>query len=106
MGVEDYRPRIIDEQLEHVLSLVGAVVIKGPKWSGKTTSARRISKSEIDLQDPDYSERYRSLAEYKISALLEGANPRLIDEWQLIPEIWNAVRFSVDRRMEHGLYVL
>ena len=102
----DYLPRIVDSILDLRLRAVGATVIVGPKWCGKTTTAKQKAKSLLEMQDPDLQEGYLKLAATKPSMLLEGANPRLIDEWQLAPVLWDAVRVSVDRRQEKGLYLL
>lgn len=102
----DYLPRIVDEELGLRLRAVGATVIVGPKWCGKTTTAKQKAKSVLEMQDPDLQEGYLKLASTKPSMLLEGENPRLIDEWQLAPVLWDAVRVSVDRRQEKGLYLL
>lgn len=102
----DYLPRIVDTELDLRLRAVGATVIVGPKWCGKTTTAKQKAKSVIEMQDPDLQEGYLKLATTKPSLLLEGENPRLIDEWQLAPVLWDAVRVSVDRRQEKGLYLL
>ena len=102
----DYLPRIVDSELDLRLRAVGATVIVGPKWCGKTTTAKQKAKSILEMQDPDMQEGYLKLAATKPSMLLEGANPRLIDEWQLAPVLWDAVRVSVDRRKEKGLYLL
>ncbi|MBQ0032407.1 MAG: ATP-binding protein [bacterium] len=102
----DYFPRIVDEELDLRLRAVGATVIVGPKWCGKTTTAKQKAKSVLEMQDPDLQEGYLKLASTKPSMLLEGNNPRLIDEWQLAPVLWDAVRVSVDRRQEKGLYML
>ena len=102
----DYLPRIVDEELDLRLRAVGATVIVGPKWCGKTTTAKQRAKSVLEMQDPDLQEGYLKLASTKPSLLLEGENPRLIDEWQLAPVLWDAVRVSVDRRQEKGLYLL
>ena len=101
-----YFPRIVDADLDLRLRSVGATVLVGPKWCGKTTTAKQKAKSVLEMQDPDLQEGYLKLAATKPSLLLEGENPRLIDEWQLAPVMWDAVRVSVDRRMEKGLYLL
>ena len=101
-----YLPRIVDSELDLRLRAVGATVIVGPKWCGKTTTAKQKARSVLEMQDPDLQEGYLKLAATKPSLLLEGANPRLIDEWQLAPVLWDAVRVSVDRRKEKGLYLL
>lgn len=104
--IMDYLPRIVDTELDLRLRAVGATVIVGPKWCGKTTTAKQKARSVLEMQDPDLQEGYLKLAATKPSMLLEGANPRLIDEWQLAPVLWDAVRVSVDRRKEKGLYLL
>ncbi len=101
-----YLPRIVDTELDLRLRAVGATLIVGPKWCGKTTTAKQKARSVLEMQDPDLQEGYLKLAATKPSMLLEGANPRLIDEWQLAPVLWDAVRVSVDRRKEKGLYLL
>ena len=101
-----YQKRIFDDELEFRLESSGAVLIEGPKWCGKTTTAKQQSKSVIELQNPDFREVYRSTAQVKPSLLLEGENPRLIDEWQEIPQLWDAVRSSVDQKNRPGLYIL
>lgn len=102
----NYLPRIVDNELDLRLRAVGATVIVGPKWCGKTTTAKQKARSVLEMQDPDLQEGYLKLAATKPSMLLEGSNPRLIDEWQLAPVLWDAVRVSVDRRKEKGLYLL
>jgi len=102
----DYIKRICDEELELKLEAFGAVHIVGPKWCGKTTTAKQFARSYIEMQDPDKRDMYIQTAKIKPSNLLIGENPRLIDEWQIAPNIWDAVRVSVDRRNEDGLYIL
>ena len=102
----NYLPRIVDLELDLRLRAVGATIIVGPKWCGKTTTAKQKSKSVLEMQDPDLQEGYLKLAATKPSMLLEGENPRLIDEWQLAPVLWDAIRVSVDRKKEKGLYLL
>lgn len=101
-----YIPRLVDSILEEDLEAFGAVLITGPKWCGKTTTGLNQAKSSLFLQDPDEREQNLRLADVKPSLLLEGDNPRLIDEWQDAPQLWDAVRFSVDQRAEMGLYIL
>lgn len=101
-----YRPRLTDPLLQRALASSGAVLIEGAKWCGKTRSAEQIAKSVLYLQDPDVSQRYLQTADVKPSLLLIGENPRLIDEWQMAPVLWDAVRFAVDRRGETGLFLL
>ena len=104
--MKDYLPRICDKELSLKLEAFGAVHIVGPKWCGKTTTAKQFAKSYIEMQDPDKRETYLETAKIKPSNLLVGENPRLIDEWQIAPNLWDAVRVSVDRRGEDGLYIL
>ena len=101
-----YIKRIIDKEIEDKLSVSGALLIKGPKWCGKTTSAMRVAKSVLEMQNPDLQENYLELANTKPSLLLAGDKPRLIDEWQIAPKIWNAVRYSVDKSSEPAQYIL
>lgn len=102
-----YIPRLIDDMIETYLGVFGAVNIRGPKWCGKTTSAQQHAKSMISLQDPDLYPSFVETAKVKPSLLLRGEKPRLIDEWQDIPELWDAVRLDVDaQKGETGLYIL
>ena len=101
-----YIPRLIDDTLCKELEAFGAVLITGPKWCGKTTTALQQASSTLFLQDPDNRRQYLQLADTKPSLLLEGAKPRLLDEWQDAPQLWDAVRHSVDREQDTGLYIL
>jgi len=101
-----YLSRIFDKTLKESLECIGAVLIVGPKWCGKTTSAEMLAKSIIKMQDPDKNQGYLATAETKPSLLLTGENPRLIDEWQIAPVLWDAVRAEVDKRREDGLFIL
>ncbi|WP_287680135.1 DUF4143 domain-containing protein [Bacteroides sp.] len=91
-----YLHRVADKMLQERLETFGAVLIEGPKWTGKTTTAEQHAKSFIKLQDPDMAEEYLATAATKPSLLLKGEKPRLIDEWQDAPVIWDAVRTAVD----------
>ena len=102
----EYRSRLADKSLKRNLEAFGAVLIEGPKWCGKTTTAEQRAKSSIYFHDEDEAPRYREMMAIKPSLLLKGDNPRLIDEWQTLPRIWDAIRFDVDRRSEEGLYIL
>lgn len=96
----------MDDELSELLEYMGAILIIGPKWCGKTTTAKQHAKSIIELQDPTYSKNYLKLADVDPLSLLKGKNPRLIDEWQMAPELWDAVRYSVDESDGDGLYIL
>ena len=101
-----YLKRTADAVLEERLEAFGAVLIEGPKWCGKTTTAEQIVKSVIKLQDPDMREEYMATAAAKPSLLLKGTTPRLIDEWQDAPVLWDTVRTTVDNRQEPGQFIL
>ncbi|MCL2661914.1 MAG: DUF4143 domain-containing protein [Oscillospiraceae bacterium] len=101
-----YIERITDKEIKEKMSATGAIVIRGPKWCGKTTSAKQIAKSVLDMQNPDLQENHLELANTKPSLLLEGEKPRLIDEWQIAPKLWNAVRYSVDKISKPSQYIL
>jgi len=102
----NYLGRISDEKLKLLLRAKGAVLIEGPKWCGKTSSAEEVAGSILYMQDPDTSAMNKATAQSKPSLLLEGAVPRLLDEWQVAPELWNAVRFAVDKRRAAGQFIL
>ncbi len=104
--MKGYRKRIADEILQKKLRSKGAVLIQGPKWSGKTTTAEQAAKSCIYINDPKQIKRNIIMADMDPEILLEGENPRLIDEWQLTPKLWDAIRFTVDRRQQFGLFIL
>ncbi|MFU0515756.1 ATP-binding protein [Gardnerella vaginalis] len=104
--MKEYLPRIADKLLEERLDAKGAVLIEGPKWCGKTTTAKQKAKSFISMDLPDMTKQYQQMAELSPSTLLEGETPRLIDEWQIAPNIWNAVRYEVDNRDEFGQFIL
>ena len=102
----EYLNRIIDDTLSDYLEAFGAVLIEGPKWCGKTTSAETKAQSVIKMQDTDKREEYITTANTKPSLLLIGDTPRLIDEWQDAPVIWDAVRTMVDKRGVPGQFIL
>ena len=105
-GSGKYIPRVGDELLKLHLESSGAVLIEGPKWCGKTTSAKQFASSFIELCDPDREDEYFALASIAPSRLLEGSEPRLIDEWQRIPKLWDSVRTIVDRKGGFGHFIL
>lgn len=102
----DYLKRVVDDELSLRLEAFGAVQIKGPKWCGKTTTAMQQAKSVIRMQDPDRRAGYLATAKTKPSILLKGDTPRLIDEWQDAPVLWDAVRLAVDERRQKGQFIL
>lgn len=104
--MEKYRKRIIEERLKRKLKGKGAVLIEGPKWCGKTTTAEQISNSVLYMADPKEKEQNINLASIDPSLLLKGKTPRLIDEWQLAPKLWDAIRFEVDHRSKEGQFIL
>jgi len=101
-----YLPRIADAKLALALEAMGAVLIEGPKWCGKTSTAEHIAESVLYMQDSDTFEENMLKAKTRPSLLLEGETPRLLDEWQVAPVLWNAVRFAVDKRQETGQFIL
>ncbi|MFR9301864.1 MAG: ATP-binding protein [Fenollaria massiliensis] len=104
--MKNYLPRITDKLLDERLKAKGAILIEGPKWCGKTTSAKEFAKSFIAMDEPDKTKQYKQMAELNPSALLEGETSRLVDEWQLAPNLWNAVRYEVDKRDDFGQFIL
>lgn len=94
---EEYKPRIIDDTIDRHLKKFGAICIEGPKWCGKTWTSSFHSNSAIYLGDPSGNFQNRNLAQISPDIVLEGENPRLIDEWQEVPSIWDAVRFKIDQ---------
>lgn len=101
-----YLKRIADRVLQERLAASGAVLIEGPKWCGKTRTALENSKSHLFMQDPDKAISYLKAADTKPSLLLKGDTPRLLDEWQTAPVLWDAVRFMVDQRGKAGQFIL
>jgi hypothetical protein len=106
LEMKTYRQRIADEILKKKLRSMGAVLIQGPKWCGKTTTAEMHSKSVLYMDDPDELTQNISLATISPRKLLEGDTPRLIDEWQLAPQLWDVIRFEVDHRDKSGCFIL
>ena len=104
--MKEYKSRIADKILEKKLKGKGAVLIQGPKWCGKTTTAEQISKSILYMAKPEDKSQNLILADINPSLLLEGENPRLIDEWQIAPKLWDAIRFEIDHRDEEGQFIL
>lgn len=106
MNRKKYMPRIIDNKIKEYLQVFGALCIEGPKWCGKTWTSSYHSKSKIMIGDPSNNFQNRKLAEMNPSLILDGASPRLIDEWQEVPSIWDAVRYRVDQITGKGQFIL
>ena len=104
--MDDYKPRIVDEILIKKLESKGAVLIEGPKWCGKTTTALRQAKSVLRMDNPLEKEQNLRLSKLNPQRLLIGDNPRLIDEWQIAPTLWDTVRYEVDQRGKMGQFIL
>lgn len=101
-----YKNRVFDAILRDALDAKGAVLVEGAKWCGKTTTAEQIAKSVIYMNDPKRSQQYHMTAETNPQRLLEGRYPRLIDEWQTAPQLWDTIRFDVDHSNEDGKFIL
>lgn len=104
--MSEYRRRIVDDILLDKLEAKGAVLIEGPKWCGKTTTALQVAKSVIRMDDPTKRDENIVMSELNPVMILRGDTPRLIDEWQIAPKIWDAVRYEVDSRGEEGQFIL
>ena len=102
----EYRKRLADEVLKDKLEASGAVLVEGAKWCGKTTTSKQIAKSVLYMQEPAQKKQNLLMADTNPSLLLQGDAPRLIDEWQLAPKLWDAVRFEVDQRDDFGQFIL
>ena len=104
--MEGYKHRIADALLDRKLKGNGAVVVEGPKWCGKTTTAEQLAKSVIYMDDPDKITEHITMADIRPRDLLIGDNPRLLDEWQIAPQLWDTIRFEVDHRKGQGHFIL
>lgn len=104
--MKQYKNRIADSILKRKLQGMGAVLIEGPKWCGKTTTAEQAANSILYMNEPQKSSMYMQLAKMSPQTLLKGKTPRLIDEWQLAPSLWDTIRFEVDHRNEEGQFIL
>lgn len=104
--MKEYKKRIADDILKRKLEGKGAVLIEGPKWCGKTTTAEQVAASVLYMDDPRRKEQNITMSDVNPQRLLKGNTPRLIDEWQLAPKLWDAVRFEVDHRAETGQFIL
>lgn len=104
--MEGYRQRIMDGLLTKKLQTKGAVLIEGPKWCGKTTTAEEVAASKVLLAKTDVKEQFTRLLEIDSDAVLSGEAPMLIDEWQTVPKLWDAVRYTIDHRRKMGQFIL
>ena len=102
----NYRPRIADKLLENKLKSMGAVLVEGAKWCGKTTTSEQYAGSVLYMDNPKDRTYNIQMVQINPNLLLNGATPRLIDEWQIAPELWDAVRFAVDHRDDDGQFIL
>ena len=104
--MKEYKARIVDNMLKEKLEAKGAVVIEGPKWCGKTTTAMQVAGSILRMDEPRNREANIQMAEIDPGQLLKGDTPRLIDEWQIAPKLWDATRYEVDTRGKEGQFIL
>ena len=104
--MKQYKNRVVDSLLAEKLEAMGAVLIEGPKYCGKTTTGEQQARSVLYMADPEIKERNLTMASTNIKRLLKGDTPRLIDEWQIAPKLWDAIRFEVDHRGEDGQFML
>lgn len=104
--MKKYKNRIVDKILKRKLQSIGAILIEGPKWCGKTTTAEQLANTVIYVDDPEKKSQYLMLSDISPKKLLEGPTPVLIDEWQLIPKIWDTIRFEVDHHEKLGQFIL
>ena len=104
--MDEYKKRVADKLLEKKLKSKGAVLIQGAKWCGKTTTAEQIAKSVLYMAQPENKSQNLILSDINPTQLLEGEVPRLIDEWQIAPKLWDAIRFEIDHRNKEGNFIL
>ena len=104
--MKKYKQRIVDRILQRKLSGKGAVLIEGPKWCGKTTTAKQFANSILDLGDSAVLRQSRQMMDINEKKLLEGETPLLIDEWQALPAVWDSIRSEVDRRAMPSQFIL
>ena len=106
MDKKKYKPRLVDKKIKEYLKTFGAVCVEGPKWCGKTWTSAYHSASQILIGSPENNFQNRKLAELSPGLVLEGETPRLIDEWQEVPPLWDAIRYEVDKRAEKGQFLM
>lgn len=104
--MDEYKKRIIDDLIKEKLESKGAILLEGPKWCGKTTSCEQVAKSILYMANPRFVKQNLMLADSDPEILLRGDTPRLIDEWQIAPKLWDAIRFEVDQRRSFGQFIL
>ena len=104
--MSEYKPRIVDSLLQNKLEAKGAVLIEGAKWCGKTTTAEQKATSILKMDNPKTKEQNLTMAKINPQRLLKGETPRLIDEWQLAPTLWDTIRYEVDERQKMGQFIL
>ena len=104
--MKKYLKRVVDKEIEEVFDIMGAVLIEGCKWCGKSTTAKKHCKSMLEFQDPDRFEEFNNIKNTKPSLFLIGDKPRLFDEWQMFPVIWDSIRVDIDRTNNKGEYIL
>ena len=103
---KEYKPRLVDNKIDQYLEAFSAICIEGPKWCGKTWTSTYHSNSKIMIGDPTGDFQNRRLAQMSPELVLDGKTPRLIDEWQEVPQLWDAVRYKADQRNEKGQFIL
>ena len=101
-----YLPRIVDQEIEEIMKIMGAVLIEGCKWCGKSTTGMHHAKSIVEFQNPDKKQEYDEIKNTMPSLFLKGEKPRMFDEWQMYPVIWDAIRTDVDHSRKKGQYIL
>lgn len=104
--MQEYLPRIVDKEINEILDIMGAALIEGCKWCGKSTTAKEHSKSVLEFQNPDRREEFNNIKNTKPSLFLDGEKPRLFDEWQMYPVVWDCIRTDVDHTGLRGQYIL
>src|SRR5574344_894652 len=105
-SMNNYIPRVIDSEIDDLLNVMGAVLIEGCKWCGKSTTGRRHAKSTLEFQNPDKQNDYEAIKNTKPSLFLDGEKPRMFDEWQTYPIVWDSIRTDVDHTGLKGQYIL
>ena len=102
----EYLPRIVDKEIDELMEIMGAVLIEGCKWCGKSTTGMHHAKSIIEFQNPDRKQEYDRIKNTQPSLFLKGEKPRMFDEWQMYPVVWDSIRTDVDHSGEKGQYIL